>query len=331
MWTRNLALALLGIVLSGCATYPTEQPPRREGPPPAAFEKPQGAKIVLIVLENKDDKPAKDRAFLGKLASEGRYLSNYYAVAHPSQPNYHAIASGSIEGVDRGDMNVTLSRCHIGKNLASWAVYAEGYPGDKNTCYLGDDKNGYVRKHNPFASYDDINCESETCREKCTSHIKSFAEFASAATSHSLPDFSLVVPNLDSDGHDYNGKHAKGEVDSGKALDFADKWLAEKFEPLLRDEQFKRDVILIVTFDEDDSDYNLFGVYPSNGNKVYASIWGGHVRPGPDVATYYNHYDLHRTIEAILGVDDRRNCPIESGANTPGRRLAPVVIGGIWR
>lgn len=135
MRRKIMALTCLGVVLSGCATFPTEQPPARGEPPPGAFVRPPGAKVILVVLENKNEQPARERPFLARLAREGRYLANYHAVAHPSQPNYIAMVSGSIEGVDRGDTNVTLNRCHLGKNLASWTVYAEGYPGGQDACY----------------------------------------------------------------------------------------------------------------------------------------------------------------------------------------------------
>ena len=292
--------------------------------------RPPGAKVILVVLENKNEQPARERPFLARLAREGRYLANYHAVAHPSQPNYIAMVSGSIEGVDRGDTNVTLNRCHLGKNLASWTVYAEGYPGGQDACYLSDHK-PYVRKHVPFLSFADVNCDHEDCRQNCTTHIRDFREFASAARSRSLPDFSLVVPNLDNDGHDYQNERANDESLSNQALDVADKWLKDTFEPLLDDPHFRRDVILFVTFDENDDDFNLFGVYPSKNNKVYASVWGGHVIPGPEIITYYDHYDLHRTFEAILGVDARQNCNTVPGEYEPARNFAPVPIGGIWR
>ncbi len=128
MWKKILVLAWSGFVLSGCVTFPTEeQPPTRGGPPPEAFKRPSGAKVVLVVLENKNEPPALKQPFLEKLMKEGRYLAKYHGVAHPSQPNYIAMVSGSIEGVDRGDADVTLERCHIGRNLSSWIVYAEDY------------------------------------------------------------------------------------------------------------------------------------------------------------------------------------------------------------
>ena len=117
----------------------------------------------------------------------------------------------------------------------------------------------------------------------CTNHITDFNEFLIAARTHRLPSFSLVIPNLDHDAHD-------------KPLRVADEWLKENFCDLLADAEFKRDVILIVTFDENGARWPYL---KRHDNKVYAALWGDHVIPGK-VETVYDHYDLLRTIEAIF-------------------------------
>jgi hypothetical protein len=62
----------------------------------------------LIVLENEAiDKVLKD-PYMGKtLPSRGRLLTNYRGVTHPSQPNYIAMVSGSLNKVlTDGDYNI---------------------------------------------------------------------------------------------------------------------------------------------------------------------------------------------------------------------------------
>jgi hypothetical protein len=56
---------------------------------------------------------ALNQPFLRSLADSGAYLSNYYAVAHPSQPNYVALLSGSTDGVI-GDLPASLDRAFFG-------------------------------------------------------------------------------------------------------------------------------------------------------------------------------------------------------------------------
>jgi len=328
-----LLIALVVPILAGCGTVPTDTPQRYER---AATTLPDltGAKVVLVILENKHADDALKQPFLRALAEKGRYLSNYYGVAHPSQPNYVALVSGSIAGVD-GDAPATLNRDHLGKRLSdrgfSWKVYAQGYP--TGQCYLKEKylrpdssdaihlKTIYVRRHVPFLSFADINCEDKKrddvearrrCEELCKTHITDFEAFKNDADSHSLPDFSLVIPDLYNDAHDKRSPEAD-------ALSQADDWLMENFKTRLDDPKFKKNVIFIVTFDENDDNWP----YPKVNNKVYLALVGEHVIPDSDrkpVAAVYDHYDLHRTIEAIFGLDSQQIAP-----NTA------VPIEGIWR
>jgi hypothetical protein len=290
-------------VLAGC-TVVTKKPSDEAAE--ERFVRPRDAKIVLVMLENKYADSAlhqKDLPFLWKLAHEGAYLGRYYGLTHPSQPNYVGLVSGSIDGV-RGDGTAHLERNHIGdrldeKNL-SWMTYAEGYepgPHEMEPTY-----GRYARKHVPFLSFKKMQ-DSKEMRQK---HMAKFeGSFKAAALAHRLPKFSLVIPNLDNDAHD-------------KKLKTADDWLKAEFGPLLKDPVFRRDVILIVTFDED-------GTPPPylknrDNNHIYAAIWGEHVIPGPVKMEVYDHYDMLRTMEAILGVN-----PIAAGDKSAKR------IGGIWR
>ena len=281
--TRKLLLTLMLFLqwaLVGC-TVLTVTPSRGDEPAPfQAFQAPQGAKVVLVILENTNADEAHDPKypFLWRLASEGAYLSNYHAVAHPSQPNYVALVSGSTEGVP-GDSPARLNRPHLGQKLASWMVYAEGYPG--GTCDLSLQIGRYVRRHVPFLSFADVQDDPALCR----SHITGFDGFVDTALAHRLPDFSLVIPDLDHDAHD-------------KPLRDADTWLAQNFGKLLDDAGFRRDVILVVTFDESGEKWPYTN---RNDNRVYAALWGAHVVPG-EVKTVHDHYDLLRTLEAILGL-----------------------------
>jgi len=265
----------------------------------SAFRKPQASNVVLVILENTDAKTAHDPKFpfLWRLAEEGAYLSNYYSVAHPSQPNYVALVSGSTEGVN-GDSPTRLYRAHLGQKLSSWISFAEGYP--SGTCNSKTAIGLYVRRHEPFLSFADIQDNEELCRN----HITGFGEFVAMARVNRLPSFSLVIPNLDHDAHN-------------KPLSDADAWLAEQFRPLLNDEEFRRDVLMIVTFDENSAQWPYFH---RGDNRVYTVLWGADIIAGTDVKTVYDHYDLLRTIEAIFDV-----APMSKGD------AKAHAIGGVWR
>ena len=75
---------------------------------------------------------ADDKSF-AKLASEGILLTNYFALTHPSEPNYGASASGDTFGMDNDDFhqipaNVsTIADLFDTKGIA-WGQYQEGLP-----------------------------------------------------------------------------------------------------------------------------------------------------------------------------------------------------------
>src|SRR5438445_7887674 len=114
---------LVAFLLAGCVT--TTQHAHVGTPPP--FPAHVNVKhIVIVILENKNADSAKSQPFMGWLANEGAYLAQYYAITHPSQPNYIAMISGSTQSVTN-DQNVVLHAPHIGK-FVTWKTYAEDYP-----------------------------------------------------------------------------------------------------------------------------------------------------------------------------------------------------------
>jgi acid phosphatase len=305
MSRKLVLLACLHIILAGCGSVTvTQRPPHDAVSPP--FIAPRNVKVVIVMLENKDGEMVHDPkySFLADLASQGADFTRYYGLAHPSQPNYVALVSGSLDGI-AGDRNSTVSRPHIGNRLTAkgltWKCYAEDYP--KGTCDLSETRGRYARKHVPFLSFADIQNDAESCR----THITNFDEFLSDARAHRLPDYSMVIPNLDNDAHD-------PVLQPNRALGTADAWLDQQFKSLMADPEFKRDVVLIVTFDEDD----VFPVADSD-NRIYTVIWGDHVIPGK-VDRVYDHYDLLRTIEEIFHLE-----PMAEGDRNA------VAISGIWR
>jgi acid phosphatase len=291
---------LIALLLAGCVT--TMQRPHVGTPPP--FPSQVNVKhVVIVILENKNADSAKSQPFMGWLANDGAYLAQFYAITHPSQPNYIAMVSGSTEGVT-GDNDVTLGRPpdkprpHIGQ-FVTWKTYAEDYP--DGGCHKDNQIGRYVRKHNPFISFADVADVSSAC-----SNIVPFTSFAVDFKSGNLPQLSLVIPNLDDDAHD-------------KPVRFADDWLTAKFKPLMADPTLWTDTLLIVTFDEDAKLLKTFG---GDGNRVYMALWGGAVMPHTVISDVsYDHYDLLRTIEEIFHV------PSTLAAGD----AAAHPIGGIWK
>lgn len=246
-------------------------------------------KVMIVVLENTDFRDAVRQPFLGRLAREGALLANFHAVAHPSQPNYIALAAGTTRGV-RSNSPVTLDYRHIGDLLEAkgmtWKTYAEDYPGN---CFLGKEAGDYARKHVPFVSFRNVQANAQRCR----SRVVNANQLATDVRQGALPHYSMYVPNQRNDGHDTD-------------VAYADRWLSRTFGPLLQNPQFSQGLLLVVTFDEADNE---------GTNHIYTSLWGPGVRAGSRSDARYDHYSLLRTIEEQLGLgtlgqNDDRATPI---------------------
>ena len=258
-----------------------------------AADVPAVPKVMVVILENTDFKDALAQPFMAQLAKDGALLTNFQAEKHPSQANYIALIAGDIFNI-HGDAPVNLDGQHVGNLVEdagkSWKVYAEAYPGG---CFQGTQQGTYVRKHEPFVSFTNVQTDPTRC-----ARIVDAAQLDADVAAGQLPEFSLYIPDLNNDGHD-------------TGVRFADKWLTKRFGPLLKDPRFMKDMLLVVTFDESGS---------SSPNQVYTALYGSHVKPGSQSNVRLDHYSLLRTIELGLGLKDL------------GRHdTAAVPITGIWQ
>ena len=298
-----VASLLVALIAQGAARTPLVLPRNAV----ASFDAAPGNRVVLVVLENGDPDAASHQPFMEYLADTGMVLTSYFAVAHPSQPNYVTMVSGSPAGA-MTDGNVRLhARKHLGNILAStaWRVYAEDYPALPNRCNLirqgvGADRL-YVRRHVPFLSFADVQDGKCTQIVRLNSSTDDVGALKADIESQHLPPFSMIIPNLENDGHEPSN------------MKTASSWLMLHLRPLLQDRRFSNGLILILTFDEDDSEN------PSHHNRVYTVLWGDHVKTGKS-ADVYDHEDLLATICALLNV-----------APPPFDEKGVRPIGGVWK
>lgn len=285
---KRLLFALGSISLLLGAAWQA-RPVMADVPPQSAGYK----KVMIVIFENIDYSVAMGQPFFAKLAHDGANLANFTAQVHPSQGNYIALTSGGLQGVT-GDGNMDINSRNVVDLLEAqghtWKVYAEGYPGN---CFKGATRGRYARKHNPFISYTDISGNAQRC-----AHIVNADQLAQDVQNDAVPDYSFYVPDMDNDGHD-----------TGVA--YADRWYSGKFGPLMLDQRFMHNMLLISTFDESSL---------SGGNHIYTVFNGDAVTPGSVSNVSYNHYSTLHTIEAGLGLSDL-------GAKDA---QAPL-INGIWR
>jgi hypothetical protein len=256
---RRLLGALLLLTLASAA---------EAAPPPFR-------KVFIVVLENTTYAAALAQPFLSDVAGRGALLTNFFAEAHPSFPNYVALTAGSTDGIT-SDATVTLDVPHVGDLLEAsgrtWKAYAEGYPGN---CFLGASAGAYVRRHVPFLSFANVQADPARC-----ARVVNASALADDVATGALADYSLYIPDLNNDGHD-------------TGVTFADQWLARTFAPWLADPSFTHRMLFVVTFDES------AGAGP---NHVYTALSGPGVVPGSTSSAAYDHYSLLRTIEDALGL-----------------------------
>ncbi|RIA85257.1 phosphoesterase family-domain-containing protein [Glomus cerebriforme] len=233
-------------------------------------------RFFLVIFENTDYATAVVDPYLKDLTSrqDGILLSNFFAVDHPSEPNYIAQIYGSTVGIlDDADYNIT------GKNLVdlleekkiSWKAYMENLP---SPCYTGtvSPEGSYARKHNPFISMTNINTDPVRC-----ANIVNANQLETDINTNSVPQFAYYTPDLDNDAHDTN-------------LTFAMAWFRNFFEPKLQEPAFTTNTLFFITFDEAESKVT---------NQIFSSLLGSPVHPNEshDDDTHYTHYSVAKTIE----------------------------------
>jgi acid phosphatase len=193
-------------------------------------------------------------------------------VAHPSQPNYLALFSGSTQGVTN-DLTPPPGSPYPGPSLAgellgagfTFAGYSEDLP---ILGYPGDSFNEYRRAHNPWSDFADVPAD--------LSHP--FSDFPAQGPFEGLPSVSFVVPNLLHDMH------------SGTIAE-ADQWLEANLGPYI-DWAASHQSLFILTWDEDDT---------LSGNRIPTILVGPMVHPGM-VDQMTDHFGVLRMVEDCFGL-----------------------------
>ncbi|HYR63847.1 MAG TPA: alkaline phosphatase family protein, partial [Actinomycetota bacterium] len=164
--------------------------------------------IAVLVMENHTYGQvigSADAPSTNSLAHTYALATNYFAVAHPSLPNYLALVGGSTFGITDD-----CTSCHVAgspslaNQLATagltWGDYQEGMP---SACFTGPDATAgrYAKKHNPFVYFDSVVSNPSLC-----SHVVPATALAGDIAAGRLPAFTWITPNLCNDTHDCSVK-----------------------------------------------------------------------------------------------------------------------------
>lgn len=239
---------------------------------PAHAQAPRYDHVLVVVMENHGLAQVignRSAPYLTALAGQGANFTNSHGVAHPSQPNYLALFSGSTHGIandscphsypDADNLGAQLIAAGLGFTGYSESMPAAGYAG----CIAGN----YARKHNPWVNFPNVPASAN----------QPYSAFPTDFST--LPAVAFVVPNLVNDMHD-------GSVATGDA------WLKTNVEAYAQWAK-THNSLLIVTFDEDD--------YSTPDNLIPTVMVGAAIAAG----TYsepINHYNILATIENMFGL-----------------------------
>ncbi len=280
------ALVLLGSALAGCgATTPSPRANAQHAAasPSTAPALSRATKVLVVIEENHSyDQMRQGMPFLAGLSERYGYATRWSAIAHPSEPNYLAIAGGSTFGVtDDGPPQDHASKIGNAPSVFDLALragktaatYAQSM---RDACHLSDHPRTnptYVVRHNPWVFF-------PAGRADCQKEDRPVGAFARDARTNGLPNVGFLIPDLDHDAHD-------------GTLAVADDWLRSTLGPALRSEDFRTGrLVVIVTADEDDH---------TAGNTVLTSV----LTPALShkvVDTPLTHYSLTRYLCQVLGV-----------------------------
>lgn len=212
--------------------------------------------------------------FINKLAKENLLFTKSYAVAHPSEPNYVALYSGSTHGLHSDACPVNFKGPSLGGEIVAARKSIRGYLEDipaagSQVCESGE----YVRKHNPLIDFGDT---------PPASSVPS-SQIAADLASNRYPTVAFIVPNLQHDMHD-------GTIAMGDA------WLAANLPPILSFDATHKG-LLILTWDEDDHHAD---------NQIVTIAIGPMVQAGQSTEPI-NHYSVLSTVTDLYGLQPLDN------------------------
>ena len=186
---------------------------------------------------------------------------------------------------------------------------------------------GYVTRHDPFVYFHSIIDNGGYCDVHVvplgtqtgqmptgtpTGTTGLATDLAKVATT---PQLSFIVPNVCDDGHD--AAPCINQPSGPNALADIDTFLSEWVPRITSSPAFKKDGLLVITFDESNGPQSdssaccnegpgpnapLPGITGLGGGRVGAVVLSPYVRPGTVSSTPYNHYSLLASVEALFGL-----------------------------
>jgi hypothetical protein len=273
--------------------------------------------VFLIYMENKgvgNIVGSPNAPYINSLINTEDYDSNYFALGHPSDPNYFRIMGGSDLGIDYNPTGNVIDAPSLMQEMdqagISWAGYGQGMPAPGTIESSGD----YAVDQMPFAQFNYVFDNTPAYLQE---HLLPQSYLANALQDPStFPEFAWVQPDEDS--------NMEGPIDtpSGLFQFIASQFTNQQYNVAAGDQYLQQTIstiensptwtdpdakdAIIITWDEDNNNLSLgFG---NEGNNIPMivipnedAVTSGGMESGPFTTdAYYNEYSLMATLEDTL-------------------------------
>ncbi len=245
--------------------------------------------IFVVIDENKSaDEIIGNKAApeINRLAREYGVASRYYAIRHPSEPNYVALVGGDTFGIADDDayyckprmkkegcgesgystyVDHTVNAPNLAQQLdahgISWKGYFEDIPQPGSLAYRwptpqqpapGKPNFLYAVKHNGFMNFKSVQDDPHRA-EKIVGFDALYRDIAAGT----LPRFAYIVPNLCNDMHGIYGHGAPAGCSSQDGLIVqGDRAIAQIVGKITQSATWRGpgNSAIVITFDESDDD-----------------------------------------------------------------------------
>jgi hypothetical protein len=153
-----------------------------------------------MVLENRSYEAVigSQRApYLNRLARRYALATGFYAITHPSLPNYIALTGGSVFEIKRNCANCDAPGANVVGQLdragISWKAYFEDMDSNRQPGAITHEYNPH---YNPFVYYESVR---GIARDRA--RIVSFDDLYSDLQRGRMPRFAWIAPGVLHDGH----------------------------------------------------------------------------------------------------------------------------------
>jgi Phosphoesterase family len=261
--------------------------------------------VFMIYLENhgvKDIVGSRNAPYINSLINTYGYGSNYFALTHPSDPNYYPILGGTNFNVNWNCPKDCFDAPNLADNIEAahktWASYEQSMP---SPCFTGS-SSPYSPDELPFLAFHNIISNTARCQAHVLPLTQMATDLASTATTpnyvwfaadechneEGCNDVRFILSQLTT--HQYN-------------IRAGDQFLAATLPTILNSPAFQTQrTAIFITWDEDYD--NLYLGIGNEGNHIPMIVIpspNSGMRQGHFVAVNYNnHYSLLRTIEDSL-------------------------------